>query len=315
MLILDPVTSNGMDNKKVAIIGAGSVGATTAYTLVMKNLVSDIVLIDVNEAKEQGEVMDLNDVLSFVETGKIRGGDFKDAADADIIIITAGLPQKTGDQSRLELVNKNKEIFKSIFDQISPIKLTAVIIIVTNPVDVMTYYAQELSGLPKNQVFGTGTGLDTSRLRTEISLALNIDAKDVDGFVLGEHGESEFVAWSSVSVGGIPIKDKITSQENLDEIENKVRDEAKNIIDRKGATFYGIAAVTIDIVEAILMNQNKLMPVSARVDNWNGVSDICIGVPAVIGGRGVESIWSLELTDIEKEKFQRSAEIIKSFIK
>ena len=265
-----------MENKdiKIAIIGAGSVGSTIAYTLVMKNLVAEVILVDINEAKEEGEVMDINDVLSFVETGKIKGGDYKDASSADIIIITAGLPQKIGEQSRLELVNKNKEILKSIFKQLISINPEAVIIVVSNPVDIMTYYAQELSGIPRNQVFGTGTSLDTSRLRTEIALALDINAQSVSGFVLGEHGESEFVAWSTVNVGGVPIKEKL-SEEKLNEIAQKVKDDAKNIIDRKGATFYGIAAVTADIVEAVLLDQDKVLPVSIRIENWNGVSGTC----------------------------------------
>ena len=304
-----------MENKdiKIAVIGAGSVGSTTAYTLVMKNLAAEVILVDINEAKEEGEVMDINDALSFVETGKIRGGSYQDAATADVIVITAGLPQKSGDQNRLELVNKNKEILRSIFDQIKPLNPEAKIVVVSNPVDIMTYYAQEFSGLPRNQVFGTGTSLDTSRLRTEIALALDINVQSVDGFVLGEHGESEFVAWSTVSVGGVLIKDKLGS-DKLDEIAKKVRDDAKNIIDRKGSTFYGIAAVTTDIIESVLLDQNKVLPISSRIEDWNGVSGVCLGVPAVVGKEGVKSIWSLELNDGEKEKLKLSAEKIRGYL-
>jgi len=304
-----------MENKdiKIAVIGAGSVGSTTAYTLVMKNLAAEVILVDINEAKEEGEVMDINDALSFVETGKIRGGSYQDAATADVIVITAGLPQKSGDQNRLELVNKNKEILKSIFDQIKPLNPEVKIVVVSNPVDIMTYYAQEFSGLPRNQVFGTGTSLDTSRLRTEIALALDINVQSVDGFVLGEHGESEFVAWSTVSVGGVLIKDKLGS-DKLDEIAKKVRDDAKNIIDRKGSTFYGIAAVTTDIIESVLLDQNKVLPISSRIEDWNGVSGVCLGVPAVVGKEGVKSIWSLELNDGEKEKLKLSAEKIRGYL-
>ncbi len=304
-----------MENKdiKIAVIGAGSVGSTIAYTLVMKNLAAEVILVDINEAKEEGEVMDINDALSFVETGKIRGGSYQDAATADVIVITAGLPQKSGDQSRLELVNKNKEILKSIFDQIKPLNPEVKIVVVSNPVDIMTYYAQEFSGLPRNQVFGTGTSLDTSRLRTEIALALDINVQSVDGFVLGEHGESEFVAWSTVSVGGVLIKDKLGS-DKLDEIAKKVRDDAKSIIDRKGSTFYGIAAVTTDIIESVLLDQNKVLPISSRIEDWNGVSGVCLGVPAVVGKEGVKSIWSLELNDEEKEKLKLSAEKIRGYL-
>jgi len=294
-----------MENKdiKIAVIGAGSVGSTIAYTLVMKNLAAEVILVDINEAKEEGEVMDINDALSFVETGKIRGGSYQDAATADVIVITAGLPQKSGDQSRLELVNKNKEILKSIFDQIKPLNPEVKIVVVSNPVDIMTYYAQEFSGLPRNQVFGTGTSLDTSRLRTEIALALDINVQSVDGFVLGEHGESEFVAWSTVSVGGVLIKDKLGS-DKLDEIAKKVRDDAKSIID----------AVTTDIIESVLLDQNKVLPISSRIEDWNGVSGVCLGVPAVVGKEGVKSIWSLELNDEEKEKLKLSAEKIRGYL-
>jgi len=304
-----------MENKdiKIAVIGAGLVGSTIAYTLVMKNLAAEVILVDINEAKEEGEVMDINDALSFVETGKIRGGSYQDAATADVIVITAGLPQKSGDQNRLELVNKNKEILRSIFDQIKPLNPEVKIVVVSNPVDIMTYYAQEFSGLPRNQVFGTGTSLDTSRLRTEIALALDINVQSVDGFVLGEHGESEFVAWSTVSVGGVLIKDKLGS-DKLDEIAKKVRDDAKNIIDRKGSTFYGIAAVTTDIIESVLLDQNKVLPISSRIEDWNGVSGVCLGVPAVVGKEGVKSIWSLELNDEEKEKLKLSAEKIRGYL-
>ena len=304
-----------MENKdiKIAVIGAGSVGSTIAYTLVMKNLAAEVILVDINEAKEEGEVMDINDALSFVETGKIRGGSYQDAATADVIVITAGLPQKSGDQSRLELVNKNKEILKSIFDQIKPLNPEVKIVVVSNPVDIMTYYAQEFSGLPRNQVFGTGTSLDTSRLRTEIALALDINVQSVDGFVLGEHGESEFVAWSTVSVGGVLIKDKLGS-DKLDEIAKKVRDDAKSIIDRKGSTFYGIAAVTTDIIESVLLDQNKVLPISSRIEDWNGVSGVCLGVPAVVGKEGEKSIWSLEFNDEEKEKLKLSAEKIRGYL-
>ena len=298
---------------KIAVIGAGSVGATTAYTLVMKNLAAEVILVDINEAKEEGEVMDINDALSFVETGKIKGGSYEDAATADVIIITAGLPQKTGEQNRLELVNKNKEIIRSIFGQLKPLNPSAVIVIVSNPVDIMAYYAQELSGLPRTQVFGTGTSLDTARLRTEIGLALDVNPQSVSGFVLGEHGESEFVAWSTVNVGGVPIREKL-SQDRIDEIAQKVKDDAKNIIDRKGATFYGIAAVVSDVVESILLDQDKVLPISTRLENHNGISGVCLGMPAVIGRQGIKESWNLDLVGSEKEKLRQSAEAIRQYI-
>jgi len=209
-------------------------------------------LIDVNEQKEEGEVMDIRDGICLMETGCVKQGDFKDAADADIIIITAGLPQKPG-ETRLDLVNKNKEILKSIFKGIGKIKPSAIVIMVANPVDVLTYLAQKISGLPKNQVFGSGTTLDTARLKAEIGRRLKVSPQSIHGYVLGEHGDTEFVAWSTVTVGGMPLtKMKKLNAKDYKDIEEKVRKEAYEIISRKGATFFGIALVLADLVEAIL---------------------------------------------------------------
>ncbi|MCX6786608.1 MAG: L-lactate dehydrogenase [Candidatus Kaiserbacteria bacterium] len=299
--------------EKIAVIGAGSVGSTVAYTLLLKNLASEIVLIDVNETREEGEVMDMHDALPFVETGEIKRGDFKDASDADIIIITAGLPQKSG-ETRLDLTKKNKDIVQSIFAQITQIKESAIIIMVTNPVDVMTFLAQEVSGLAKNQVLGTGTGLDTARLKSELSEMLNVNASDVEGFVLGEHGDSGFIAWSTVKVGGSDIKKVVTDPAIFEKIENDVKQEAYNIISKKGATFYGIASVVADLVQTILLDENKIIAVSTLVDNWNGVNDICMGVPSVINRSGVKELWNIELEPSEIEKLQKSAEILKGYL-
>ncbi len=300
---------------KIAIIGAGAVGSTAAYVATLKNLAAEIILIDVNEQKEAGEVMDIADGLCFVETGCIKGADFKDARDADIIVITAGLAQKPG-ETRLDLVKKNSAILKSIFKQIGKLKSSAIIIMVANPVDILTYFAQELSGLPKNQVFGSGTGLDTARLRTDLGDYLKVNPKSIHGYVMGEHGDSEFVAWSTVEVGGIPIaKTKMINKKTLKDIEIKVKKEAYEIINRKGATFYGIGLVIAEIIEAVLMNQHKIMPISSRLTNYNGVNDVCLGAPTVIGRSGVEKVWPVELSSSEKNKFKKSAETLKNYLK
>lgn len=298
---------------KIAIIGAGAVGATTAYTATLKNLAAEILLIDVNETKEAGEVMDIADGLSLVETGCVKGADFKDARDADIIVITAGAPQKPG-ETRLDLIKKNVEIQKSIFKQIGKLRPTAIIIMVANPVDVLTVVAQKLSGLPRNQVFGSGTTLDTMRFKATLAKKLGVSPQSVHGYVLGEHGDSEFVAWSSVTVGGVPAnKLKITTKDKR-EIEKKVKKEAYEIINRKGATFYGIALVLSDIIEAILFNQQKIMPVSSMLLECQGVSDVCLGMPAVLGRSGVEKVWPLALNASEKKKLQNSAKVLKQYL-
>lgn len=298
---------------KIAIIGAGAVGATTAYTATLKNLAAEILLIDVNETKEAGEVMDIADGLGLVETGCVKGADFKDARDADIIVITAGAPQKP-EETRLDLVKKNVEIQKSIFKQIGKLKSTAIIIMVANPVDILTHLAQKLSGLPRNQVFGSGTTLDTMRFKATLAKKLGVSPQSVHGYVLGEHGDSEFVAWSTVTVGGVPVdKLKQITAKDKREIEKKVKKEAYEIINRKGATFYGIALVLSDIIEAILYNQHKIMPISSLLLECQGVKNVCLGMPAVLGRNGVEKIWPLALNASEKKKLQKSAEVLKQY--
>ncbi len=299
---------------KIAIIGAGAVGSTAAYVATLRNLAAEIILIDINEAKEEGEVMDIADGLCFVETGCVKGANFKDAANADVVVITAGLPQKTG-ETRLDLINKNAKILKSIFKSIGKLKRETIVLMVANPVDVLTYLAQEITGLPKNQVFGSGTTLDTARLKTELGNHLKVSPQNIDGYVLGEHGDSEFVAWSSVTIGGTPIsKIKSISKDDLKKMEEKVKKEAYEIINRKGATYYGIGLVVSNIVEAILFNQHKILPISSRLSNWNGVNDICLGAPTVIGRSGVEYVWPLELNGGERKKLQNSAAVLKNFL-
>jgi len=300
---------------KIAIIGAGNVGAAVAYALTLKNMVAEILLIDVNQEKETGEVMDIASGLCFVDTGSIKTGEFKEVQSADIIIVTAGAAQKPGD-TRLDLLEKNKQITKSIFKSIGKLNHDAIIIMVSNPVDVLTYLVQEITGLPKNQIFGSGTSLDTARLRSHVARILGVSAQSVHGYVMGEHGDSEFVAWSALHVGGQSVKNiKQLNAATRNKVEKSVRSEAYEIIKRKGATFFGIATAVAEIIEAVLYDQHKILPVSTRVDRYNGVSNVCLGVPAVIGRRGVERVWPLHLPADEKKKFQASAKVLKTYIK
>lgn len=298
---------------KIAIIGAGNVGSTIAYVATLKNLAAEISLIDINEKKEEGEVMDIADGMCFVETGCVKGADFADARDADIIVYTAGAPQAPGEM-RLDLIDKNRRILESVFKKITRLKSTVVIIMVANPVDALTAEAIRLTKLPAGRVFGTGTALDTARLRTELSHIFEVSAQNVHGYVLGEHGNSEFVAWSSVTVGGIPAAalNALTARAR-NEIEERVRQEAYEIIARKNATFYGIALTTADIIEAVLFDQKKIMSVSTLVTHWNGVHNEVLGVPAVIGRGGVEKIWPLVLSKEEQKKFAASATLLKKY--
>lgn len=300
--------------EKICIIGAGNVGSAIAYALTIKNIASEISLIDRDETKSQGEVMDIADGMAFVETGHVISSDFKDAKKSDIIIITAGVRQKPGN-TRLELAEDNKKIMDSIFQKIGKLNPKTIVIVVSNPVDILTYHVQKITNLPPSQVIGSGTALDTSRLRTMLSKLYNVSSQNIHGYVLGEHGDSSFVAWDSVMVGGTPIK-KIPgfTKELADKIEKNVSTEAYEIIEKKGSTFYGIGLTVANIVKAILFDQHLILPVSTLVNNWNGVSDVCLGSPAIIGRNGIEGHWPLQLSAQEKKKLHKSAAIIKKYL-
>jgi len=298
----------------LAVIGAGAVGATVAYAATLKNLCSEILLIDRDEDKEAGEVMDIADGLSVVETGMVRRADYKDARRADIIVVAAGAAQKPG-ETRLDLVEKNTAIQREIFKRIGKLKKTAIVIVIANPVDVLTHVIQELTGLPHGQVFGTGTTLDSARLKTELARTLDVSPHDVQGFVLGEHGDSEFVAWSTVTVGGVAAKEiKALTAQKKKAIEKRVRTEAYRIIACKGATHFGIASITADILEAIVFDQKRVLPVTTHLTRWNNVSNVCLGAPAVIGRGGAERHWPLRLSSDECRALKHSAKTVQQFL-
>lgn len=294
----------------LAIIGAGAVGSTLAYTATLKNLFSEILLIDQSNAKEEGETMDIGDALSTVDTGSIRPADLKDAKTADVIVVTAGAPQKPG-ETRLDLVQKNAAIQKNIFHTIGSLRKDAIVMIIANPVDVLTMLVQRLTNLPPTQVFGTGTSLDTARLKTHVARLCDVSAHNVHGYVLGEHGDTEFIAWSTITVGGLPAnKIKQLTENKRKGIADVVKKEAYAIIERKGATFYGIAAVAADILEAIVFDQKKIFPVSTLPLCEIRRPKFCLGYPAVIGKNGVERLWPLSLGREEKQKLMASGKTL-----
>ncbi len=296
----------------VAIIGAGFVGSTIAYTLAIKNIAAELLLIDINTEKRDGEVLDISDAMCFLETGSVRSATYKEARNADIIIVTAGVNQKPGD-SRLDLLEKNATIMQSIFTSIGKLSKDTIIILVSNPVDVLTQLVTAITKLPAGRVFGSGTSLDSARLRSIVGEELGVSAQNVDGYVLGEHGNSQFVAWSTVSVGGIPAN--MIPQLNAKtkkRIEERVKQEAYTIIEKKGATYYGIGLTVADIVEAVLFDQKKILPISATVTKCNGVSKTCLGALHVIGRAGAERQFPLTLLPQEKKKFMASAKILQS---
>jgi len=298
---------------RIAVVGTGMVGSSFAYAAMIKGLAAELVLVDVSEEREEGEVMDLTHGLIGTETGNVRGGHFKDCGDVDVVVITAGAAQKPG-ETRLDLVSKNIKIMKSILKQMGKLRSDTVVIIVSNPVDILTYIARETLNLPKNQVFGTGTSLDTSRLRYIISQKLGVNLHNVHGYVMGEHGDSEFVAWSTTNVSSMPIK-KLLSGKQMKDIEQQTKRAAYEIIQRKRATYYGIGVVITEIVEAVLNDKKEIMPVSTEPGSVYGVKDMCVGIPAVIGRSGVEKVWKVPLSGSELGKLKKSAELLKKVMK
>ena len=295
---------------KIVLVGCGNVGMAYAYALVnQKVYVDELVLIDINKDKCLGEAMDLNHCMAYSPSKvKVRVGDYKDCKDARIVVIAAGANQAPG-ESRMDLIGKNSKIFKAIIDPIMESGFDGIIVVATNPLDVMTYLTLKYSKLPKNKVIGSGTTLDTSRLRFILSEKTGINPKDIDAYVIGEHGDSEFVPWSNVNVAYKKISD-ILNKEELNAIEEEVRTSAYTIIEKKGATSYGIGMCLVMITSAILENQNIVLPVSS----WDDENEVCVSTPAVIGKNGVKEKIFIPLDDEEKEKLINSMKIIKNAI-
>lgn len=295
---------------KVMIVGTGNVGASLGYCLVnQRTAVSELVLTDINAADAEGEAMDLRDTLAVSPSFmKIYAGDYKDAADADIVVITAGAPQKPG-ETRMDLLRKNAEIFKDMVGQIMEAGFSGIFIVVTNPMDVMTYLTWRYSGLPAEQVIGSGTILDSARLRFRISERLGVSPKSVHAFQVGEHGDTEFALWSSASLGGMPIE-KLLKADERKEIEDFARNEAYDIINKKGATYYGIGACVTKLINCILGDERRVLPVSSY-DDYAGVYN---GFPAIVGRHGIIRRLDLKMSEREGMKFQKSINALKSAI-
>lgn len=308
-----------IDIQKAAVIGCGFVGSTIAYTLMQKGTFSELVLIDADRAKEEGEAMDISHGLPFAHAMDISAGTYEDIADAAVIIITAGANQKPG-ETRLDLVQKNSRIMKSIIGEIKRVKCEGILLIVSNPVDILTEVALRESGFPKERVIGSGTVLDTARLKYLISEKLDVDSRNVHAFIAGEHGDSELAVWSCANVYGIAIDDfarmrgfsDFSTEKN--EIYHAVRDSAYEIIERKGATYYGIGMAAAKIAEAIVRDSHTVAPVSVSLNGEYGLSGLCLSIPTVIGGQGAEQILEINLSDGEKEKLRKSASELKEVL-
>ncbi len=297
-------------NNKVVIIGCGNVGMSYAYSLLnQKTFVNELVLIDINKEKALGEAMDLNHGLAYSPSKiNIYAGDYHDCHDAKLVVIAAGANQKE-DETRMDLIDKNSRIFKDIINNVMKNNFNGIFIIATNPVDVLTYQTWKYSSLSKEKVIGTGTTLDTARLRFEISDAININTKNIHAYVLGEHGDSEFVSWSNSTVGVSDISEYL-SKEQQDKIEENVRNAAYNIIDKKGNTSYGIGMSLTRITNAILGDENTILTVSS----YNKKNDVFIGQPTIINKEGSYKSIDLNLTEDEQRKFNNSVNVLKEAI-
>lgn len=312
--------SREVNPRKAAVIGCGFVGSATAFTLMQSRLFSELVLLDVNMEKADGEAKDIAHGIPFAGQMKIYAGTYDDAADAAIIIITAGANQKPG-ETRLDLVQKNTAIYQSIIPEIVKRDFGGILLIVSNPVDILTYVALKLSGLPENRVLGSGTVLDTARLKYALGEHLGVDSRSVHSFIIGEHGDNEIAAWSSTNVSGIPLNDfcemrgHFNHDAAMDAIAEKVKNSAYEIISKKQATYYGIAMSVKRICECIVRNERSILPVSAMMHGEYGIEDITLSMPAIVGIGGVETHVPIALSEEEAEKLVESAKKLKEVAK
>ena len=309
-----------INSDKVSIIGAGYVGATTAFALMTGGVVSEIALIDVNEKRLAGEVLDLNHGISFVPRVRIRKGTYEDCADSNIVIITAGASQRPG-ETRMDLLKRNIDVFRQIVPGIVKQNRDCVILVVTNPVDILTYATLKLSGLPDHQVIGSGTVLDSARLRFLLSEHCHLAPQNVHAYIIGEHGDTEVPAWSITNIAGLPIEQfckqcgRDCAKEEREAIFEEVKNSAYRIIEGKGSTYYAVALAVRRIVEAILRNENSILSVSSLMKGQYGVEDVCLSLPSVVNEKGLSRILELPLGEEEIEGFRHSAGVLKEFLK
>lgn len=306
------------DRKKVALIGTGMVGMSYAYAMLNQNGCDEMVLIDINKERTIGEAMDLNHGLAFAPSAmKIYAGDYSDCTDADIVVICAGVAQKPG-ESRLDLLNRNVAVFRTIIEPIVAVGFHGIFLVATNPVDIMTYVTRKLSGFPAARVIGSGTTLDTARLRFLVGEYFDVNPRNIHAYVIGEHGDSEFVPWSQALIATKPVFDVINqnreySMSELITIQEEVRTSAQVIIEAKKATYYGIGMALTRITKAIFQDENSVLTVSSMLCGEYGEQDVTIGVPTVVNRNGVKDILELTLNDEEVEKFKNSCNTLREF--
>lgn len=309
-------------NSKAVIVGVGNVGATCAYSFVNQLLCEDLVLVDVNKDKALAEALDIQHSVYFMNRNMhVRAGDYSECKDADVVVISASAPMPKDSHDRLEMLKPSMGLMKAIVTSIMEAGFHGILIVVSNPVDVMTYYAWKLSGLPANQVIGSGTNLDTARLCTAFSRMYDLDARNVEAYVMGEHGDSEVVVWDSATIGGKRIDDVLadnasrTKGTTKADLAHAVVEGGWDIFNRKGNTCYGIAASATSIVKSILFNENQIYPVSVNVDGAYGLSGVFLSVPTIIDKTGAKEVVEIKLQPDEEAALQKSAGVLKSFYK
>ncbi len=309
-----------VNSRKVAVIGCGFVGSSSAFALMQSGLFSEMVLIDADTKRAEGEAMDISHGISFARPMQIYAGNYDDITDAAIIVITAGANQKP-DETRLDLIKKNAAIMKSIVGEIKKRDFGGILLIVANPVDILTLIALKESGYPSNRVIGSGTVLDTGRFKYLLGEHLDVDSRSVHAFIIGEHGDSELAAWSNARIGGLKVNDfcelrgHFNHEQSMKKIFENVRNSAYEIIERKHATYYGIAMAVKRICEAIVRNEKSILPVSSLMTGEYGLNDVVLSIPAVVGETGVQKVIPIELNDEELTKLKDSANILKDIAK
>ena len=302
--------------RKVVIVGCGFVGSASAFALMQSGLFSEMVLIDVDKDRAEGEAMDISHGASFAGPMKIYAGGYEDVGDAAIIVITAGANQKPN-ETRLDLVQKNAKIMTDVVTQIKEQEYKGILLIVSNPVDIMTQVAMEVSGFPEHRVFGSGTVLDSARLRYHLGQHLGVDSRSVHAFVIGEHGDSEIAAWSSANVSGVPLnsfcemRGHFNHEGNTESIEEQVKNSAYEIIAKKDATYYGIAMVVKRICQAIVRDEKSIFPISLRMHGEYALEDVVLSMPAIVGARGIETTSPISLDEKEVSRLHESAEMLR----
>lgn len=307
---------------KITVIGSGNVGATISYTLTVMGLASEIVMIDLNEEKSLGEALDIRQGVPFCNPANVYAGTYSDATDSDIVIITSGMARKAG-QSRLDLAQTNVDIIKSIADQIVPVAPNATYVIVSNPVDILTYVFLKHTGLPQERVIGSGTILDTARLRSRVAEYYSVNQRNVHAYMLGEHGDSGFVPWSIANISNVPIESyeaaAMTGADypdfKRDEVENYVRKSGARVIQRKGATFYAVSMSVCHVCKCLLSGIDTTLTVSTLLNGEYGIDDVCLSLLTIVGNKGAHSKIMLPLNDEEVVALQNSAQVLKDLIK